>query len=300
MELRHLRYLRSVVRLGGVGRAAEHEHVSQPSISKQLRLLEREVGVRLFDRAGRNLVPTRAALLLAEAAERILDDLATTLSAARSLGEGLRGELRICATETVTGSLLPSVLAGLRERGPELQLMVEMHGTDEAVQRLLADEFDIAVVVLPLADSRLEQGVVFEEAIRLVAPASHPWAGRGTVALTDALTEPSLLLSMHGRGLRALLEREAQARGLTLHSPVEMRSQQALLGLVAAGAGICFAPVLSLGSGGKGMVALALEPPLTRQIGWAVRRGRYLSPAGRTFLDLLQQHAAGLDTLSRA
>src|SRR5579883_2466703 len=106
MELRQLDYLRSVVRLGGVSRAAEHEHVSQPSISKQVRLLERELGVALLHRVGRRVVPTEAGLLLAACAERMRDDLAATLDTLQALRTGLLGELRLCATETVLDNLL--------------------------------------------------------------------------------------------------------------------------------------------------------------------------------------------------
>jgi len=100
MELHQLRYLRAVVRAGGVTRAAEAEHVAQPSISKQIRVLESELGTPLFHRVGRGVLPTDAGLLLAECAERMLDDLAATTSAiaglrAAKLYEGvvLRGNL---------------------------------------------------------------------------------------------------------------------------------------------------------------------------------------------------------------
>lgn len=79
MELHHLRYLRSVVRTGSVTAAAEAEFVAQPSVSKQLRLLERELGVPLFHRVGRKVVPTDAAFALASLADRVFDDIASTL-----------------------------------------------------------------------------------------------------------------------------------------------------------------------------------------------------------------------------
>lgn len=290
MELHQLDYLRAVVRAGSVTRAAAEAHVSQPSISKQIKLLERELGVALFQRAGRRVVPTEAGLLLAECAERVFDDLASTAAALAQLAGAVRGSLKVCATETVTDNLLPPALAALRRERPEVHVTVEMVGTDAAIEKVLAGEVDFALVVLPLADSRLDMHPLFEEEILLAVPAGHPWGDRGSVELAEALTAPGLLLSMPGHGLRAQLEREAQALGLRLDGSLDLRSQRALLELVACGAGVCFAPHMSLGAwehGGR-LVALTLRPRLTRRIGWVARRGRRPSPLAATFLDLLR------------
>jgi DNA-binding transcriptional LysR family regulator len=81
MELHQLRYLRAVIRTGSVTLAAEAEHVAQPSVSKQMRLLERELGVPLFHRVGRRVIPTEAAIELADCADRVFDDLSATAAA---------------------------------------------------------------------------------------------------------------------------------------------------------------------------------------------------------------------------
>ena len=87
------------------------EHVAQPSISKQLRLLERELGTPLFHRVGRRVVPTEAALKLADCADRVFDDLAATASLIADPGSAVGGTLRLCATETLTDHLLPAALS---------------------------------------------------------------------------------------------------------------------------------------------------------------------------------------------
>jgi len=267
MELHQLRCLRSVIRSGSVTRAAELEHVSQPSISKQIKLLEQELGIALFQRVGRRVVPTQAGSLLAECAERIFDDLAATVLTLAELRTSLRGQVRLCATETVTDNRLPGVLAELRAHSPEAQISVEMLGTEDAVARLLDDTLDLAIVVLPLADSRLYVEPLFEEEILLAVPRDHAWAGLRRAALDEALVEPRLLLSMPGHGLRAQLEREAQARGLVLHSRIDLRSQRALLELVARGAGVAFAPAMSIEDFSGRVATLPLRPRLTRRIG---------------------------------
>ena len=289
MELHQLRYVRAVVRSGSVTRASELEHVSQPSISKQIKLLERELGVALFHRVGRRVVATEAGSLLSESAERVFDEIGAATDALAQLRSSLRGSLRVCATETLTDNLLPPVLARLRSQNPAIHLNIEMLGTDDSVARILADEVDLALVVLPLADSRLEIQALFEEEIWFAVPLDHPWAGLASVDLAAALAEPDLLLSMPGHGLRAQLEREAQARGLALQSRIDLRSQHALLNLVVFGAGVAFAPRMSVEGYANRLAILQLSPPLTRQIGCAVRRGRRLPPIAHALLTLVRE-----------
>jgi DNA-binding transcriptional LysR family regulator len=292
MQLHQLDYLRAVVRTGSVTRAADAVNVAQPSVSKQLKLLEREIGVPLFHRIGRRIQPTDAAILLAACAERVFDDLAATVDAIAQTASSLRGTLRLCATETVTDFLLPPALTELRRQRPGVQISVEMLGTDDAVEQVLEGVVDLAFVVLPLADSRLDIHLLMEEDIFLALPATHPWAERERVDLADALADPGLLLSMPGHGLRAQLEEEAQARGLRLESRLDLRSQHALLTMVDCGAGITFVPAISAVPR-EGVVIRALRPRLTRQIGWITRRGRRLPPIAGLLLDLLT--TSGLD-----
>lgn len=288
MELHQLRYLRAVVRAGSVTRAAESEHVAQPSVSKQLRLLEREVGVPLFHRVGRRVVPTEAAHALADCADRIFDDIASTLA-------GLSGadgpsSLRICATETVTDNLLPLALTVLHSRYPEARVRVEMLGTDDGIARVLADEVDFAIVVLPLVDSRLDIHPIVDEELLLAVPPCHPFADCDAVSLDEALSDPGLLLSMPGHGLRALVEAGAASAGIALSPRIELRSQQALLAMVAAGGGIAFAPAMSVRSAGT-VVSVPLNPPQRRQLGWVRRKGRHVPPIGMRLLELLGEPA---------
>ena len=286
MELHHLRYLRAVVRTGSVTAAAEAEYVAQPSVSKQLRALERELGVPLFHRVGRKVVPTDAAVALADCADRVFDEIAATLAAVSGPDSALGGSLRMCATETVTDNLLPPALAELRLRYPRCHILVEMLGTDDAIERILADEFDLAIVVLPLFDSRLEVQPLLTEEILLAVGRDHRWAREGRVALRDALAEPNLLLSMPGLGLRAMVDEAARDAGIELQTTFEIRSQQAILALVASGGGIALSPRMSV-EGRDDVVALALDPPLQREVGWIRRKGPHLPRIAEELLDLL-------------
>lgn len=289
MELQHLAYVRAVVQAGSVTRAAESLNVGQPSVSKAIRTLEQGLGVPLFHRVGRRLLPTEAGALLAECAGRVLDDIAATTDALADVATSARGALRLCATETVADELLPPAIASLRGHFPNVFLSVEMTGTDDAIARVLADAVDLAFVPLPLADSRLEIRELGEDEIVLVLPRGHPLAARERAPLADALREPTLLLSMPGHGLRAQIEQEAQAHGVSLGGTVELRSQRALLNLVACGAGVTFAPWLSARAATGPLLSRRLTPRIARRLGWVTRKGRHVPPVALLLADLVRE-----------
>jgi DNA-binding transcriptional LysR family regulator len=218
----------------------------------------------------------------------VLDDIAATAAALAGPDSKLGGSVRVCATETLVNFLLPAALSRLRRELPTASVRVEMLGTAEVVARVLADEVDLGLLPLPLVDSRLEVQHLLSEDILAVLPLEHRWADRQRIDLALLLGAPDLLLSMPGMGLRAQLDAAAQALGIQVHGPIEIRSQQALLTLVAAGSGVSLAPAMSL-SGRLDVRALPLEPALRREIVWIRRRGRHISAAGRRLIGFLSE-----------
>jgi DNA-binding transcriptional LysR family regulator len=163
-----------------------------------------------------------------------------------------------------------------------------MLGTDDAVAQVLANEVDLAIVALPLADTRLEVKVLFEEDVLLAVPPNHPWSNRAFVTMHEVLKAPDLLLSMPGHGLRALVDEASQRLAIRPVQGLELRSQAALLAMVSEGGGIAFAPRMTL-SGREDIVPLQLLPGLTRQVGWTRRQGRHLPAIGAELLRLLSE-----------
>ena len=194
--------------------------------------------------------------------------------------------MRVCATETLVNFLLPAALSRLRHELPAASVRVEMLGTADVVAHVLTDEVDFGLLPLPLVDSRVEVQHLLAEDILAVVPPTHAWASRQRIDLAALIGAPDLLLSMPGMGLRAQLDTAAHSLGVVVSGSIEIRSQQALLTLVAAGSGVALAPAMCL-AGRRDVRGLPIEPPMRREIVWIRRRGRHISAPGMRLLDLL-------------
>lgn len=284
MELSQLRYLRAIAHTGTFTAAAEAEGVAQPAVSKQIKLLERELGVALFERRARRVHVTQAGRVALHHAERALSSLDDMRRELVDLAGLARGRLRVCATETVMDYLLPAALADLHGRFPGMEVSAEMLGTDDAVALLLADEADVAIVALPLSHPELEIGTLFIEDVVLLAPRNDGLREVDRVALGD-LRDREFVLSMPGHGLRAIVEAACARAGFVPKAKLEVRSQEAIIRLVERGAGLAFAPRLCMQGAARAVHVCAIsDPPLRRRVGWAQRLGRHESRAVGEFL----------------
>ncbi|QSS88976.1 LysR family transcriptional regulator, partial [Streptomyces sp. M54] len=143
VELRHLRYLLAVAEHGNFTRAAEELHISQPTLSQQIKQLERTVGVQLLDRTGRRVRLTDAGAVYTDHAGRALRDLAAGERAVHDVQNLSRGHLRLGATPTFTAYLLGPLVAGLHARHPGIGLTLTEMPQDRIEAALLADDLDL-------------------------------------------------------------------------------------------------------------------------------------------------------------
>jgi LysR family hydrogen peroxide-inducible transcriptional activator len=230
---------------GNFRRAAAACHVAQPSLSAQVAQAERALGVRLFERDRRHVLPTPAAeALLARARSLVLaaDDLVV---AAGRLGDPLAGTLRIGVIPTIAPYLLPRIAPALRRSHPKLVVGWHEDRTAELASRLREGRLDAALVALEAPLGELERVPIGDDPFLLCAPRGHPLAaGRGPLPVS-ALAGADVLVLDEGHCLREqALEvcssgraREAQYRATSLATLVQM---------VAAGAGVTLLPQLAL------------------------------------------------------
>lgn len=179
LDTRSLELLEAVAAHGTLTAASHRLHVSQPALSQRLSGLEARVGLRLFDRQGRRLVPTMAGRRLLQTTAVVLAELRAAAHDLDDLRHGRNGVLRITSQCSTNYQWLPPVIAGYAETWPGVEVRVEAVAGDEPVTALLADEIDVAIVVK--ADRRNEALALtplFEDAMVAVVRADHPWAAR--------------------------------------------------------------------------------------------------------------------------
>ncbi|MET9881897.1 LysR family transcriptional regulator [Streptomyces sp. NPDC006430] len=186
VDLRDLELLAATAEAGSLTAAAEQLYVSQPALSQRLTRLEDRLGMRLFDRVGRRLVPNAAGRRMLVAAHRILGELDSATRELHDMRDGRDRRVRFAAQCSTTFPWLPPVLRAFRARHPEAEVRIETVADDAPITALLADLVDVALVTKPdLQMDRVDLIQLFEDEMVAVVPAAHPWASRRHVTAAD-------------------------------------------------------------------------------------------------------------------
>jgi DNA-binding transcriptional LysR family regulator len=241
MELGQLRSFVVVAEELHFRRAADRLHLAQPSVSKQIRTLEAELGVKLFDRNRRGATLTAAGEALLPEARDLLARADQAAANTRATGTGQRGRLRLSLTRSLTGGIAGAILDEYRARYPEVQIELGVGNTMLHVEQLHAGDIDVGFVRPPLADPGLEELQLGREPMVCVLPKGHPLTKRRRVRPEDLRDEPLVWWpESHGPGAWREVRREVYGdppwRPIARTEPEEERIVHA----VAEGAGISF------------------------------------------------------------
>jgi LysR family hydrogen peroxide-inducible transcriptional activator len=288
MELHQLRYFCAVVETGSFSRAAEHSHVSQPSLSQQILKLEAELGARLFDRLGRSVRLTEVGKTFLPRARAVLHELEAARGDVVESKDSVSGPVTVGVIPTVAPYFLPAVLAAFSKRFPESAVTVVEEITAALLERLRAGTIDIAVLALPIRGHEFESVPLLTESLFAALPKRHPLCRRTAIALRDLRKEPFLLL----RDGHCFRENAIAACDRARVSPqVVFESGQfsSLLGLVGAGVGVSLVPAMAVDRRSQVRFVRISDPTATRTIGALTLRGRSLSRAHHAFLSSLRQ-----------
>ena len=242
--MRDLTYIVAVAEERHFGRAAEQCHVSQPALSAQVRKIERVIGAKIFERNRRRVLLTEAGERLVEQIRVVLQEADRIGDLARSSGDVLSGPFRLGLILTLGPYLLPHLLAPLRERYPDVELILTEGLTEQLLDALRAGRLD-AVLLAPLPDaSGIEIEVLFFESFLLAAPRSHPLASKSPLTVEDLKREEMVLLT-DGHCLRdqALQFCPSERSG---KERLQTAGLETLRHLVASGAGYSLVPRLAV------------------------------------------------------
>ncbi len=237
LNLHHLRVFAAVAERGGFSRAAVALRLSQPAVSKSVGELEREVGLALFDRAGRTPRLTEAGSALFVRARELfgVERLAEEeIGALRGLERGL---LRVGASTTIATYFLPRLLARFHNEHPGVALRVVSANTRAVARRLLEGRLDIALVEGPVMHDRISIVAWREDELVLIAPATHRLVRRRRVVAADLVGE-QFILREPGSGTRVVAEAALSEQGIHPSAAVQLGSTEAIKQAVAAGLGV--------------------------------------------------------------
>lgn len=245
MNLRDLKYLLALADHKHFGRAASACFVSQPTLSTQIRKLEDELGVALVERAPRKVMLTPAGRDAAERARRIVAEVEQMKEAARRSQNPEAGTVRLGVFPTLGPYLLPHVVPRIRQRFPQLELLLVEEKTEVILRQLREGRLDAGILALPLHDDQLHAEFLFEEPFLLAVPEPHPLAGHGSLRMQDIAHE-SLLLLEDGHCLRDQALDVCRLAGAGEKTGFRATSLETLRQMVAAHVGLTLLPVLAV------------------------------------------------------
>jgi len=241
LENYRVQVFRAVAELASFRRAAEQLHISQPSVSQHVQLLEEELGVRLLDRGSSGIRITAAGeqvLNFARRSARLSQQVLTAL--ARLEGQP-GGELKLAASTTVAQYLLPRILGRFLKENPRIQLSVKSGNTEQVTIWVLDGEAELGLIEGPPTHKEISVEHFLEDRLPLIVPRGHAWAaGQMTLA---ALESAPLLMREQGSGTRRVIERALRRAGLRLsrlNIAMELDSTEAIVSGVEAGLGVGF------------------------------------------------------------
>lgn len=280
MDTRQLEMFRAVAEEGAFTAAAQRLHVSQSAVSRQLKLLEEELGTLLFHRTARGVTLTPQGELLVAAANRIsreMDDVIAQISETQTLQRGL---LTLGGGMTVCLYILPKLLRKFRAQFKQIDLRVITGSTDLILRQLRSREIDIALLTLPIVAADLEVKPVLKEEMVVVMAGRHPLA-RDRHVDPRALARHPLILFERGSNTRKVVDEFFLDQQIPVNVVMETENIEIIKSMVASGLGVTVVPYAAIAHDRSGRFAWSRlrGHHLYRETGWVYPKADYLPRA---------------------
>jgi LysR family cyn operon transcriptional activator len=286
MLLRHVRYFLAVAEHGNFTHAAEALHVSQPTLSQQIRQLEQTLRVQLLDRSGRRIQLTDSGAAYLRYARPALQDLDAGKRAIHDVQDLSRGSLRVAMTPTFTAYLIGPLVEKFSNRYPNITLTIQEMAQERMEALLNEDDLDVGIAFKETLSSDIEAESLVAEALALMVGKSHPHARRrGSLKLRDFEREKLVLLNKEF-ATRHYIARYCRQHGVTRQIAIEVNSISAAVEIVRRGRLATLLPT-AIARENTELCAVKLEPALPPRIPALLqRKGAYRSAAARAFVEL--------------
>jgi LysR family cyn operon transcriptional activator len=292
VELRHLQYFLKITDTGGFTGAAAALRVTQPTLSHQIKQLEREVGAPLFDRFGRRIRLTEPGRVLESYARRALKEIDSGLNALAELDGLLRGKLALGVFRSFSSSLLPRVLAQYTRRYPGVRVAVRQLSLRDIERELVEGGLHMGIAYLPATSERVVTEPLFEVPLVLVANREHPLSGRRRVRVRELDGQPLVLLSEE-YPLRRQIERSFARHRVNPNIVMEMNSNEAVLSTVRHGPLATILTARDVSSAGNLRVVGLADRGLRRTAAIFWSRDSHQPGAARAMAQMVKEAYAG-------
>lgn len=301
VSLRQLRVFEAVARHNSYTRAAEELHLSQPAVSMQVRQLEDEIGLPLFERLGKQVVVTEAGREVFHYSRAIGQSLREMEEVLESLKGVSRGTLCIAVASTVN-YFAPRLMAIFQQRHPGIGLRLDVTNRESLVQMLDSNSVDLVLMGVPPRNVEVEAEAFMDNPLVVIAPPDHPLAGERGIPLAR-LAEETFVMREEGSGTRQAMERFFSERGQEIRHGMQMTRNEAVKQAVRSGLGLSVVSLhtIELELETRRLVTLDVEGfPDRRQWYLVYRRGKRLSPAAGAFREFVLSEAARIALPNRS
>ena len=269
MNIRDLKYFVAVAETEHFSKAADQCFVSQPTLSMQLKKLEAELNVQLFERTSKRVLITDVGKKILEKAQHILNDIDVLKQIAEMAQDAYSGRIRIGIIPTMGPYLLPCLMPKIQEKYPNLELILYEDKTEIILEKLRQGALDTIILALPIEDQGLVTKKLFIEPFYAAIPKAHQLAKKKILAITD-LENENLLLLGEGHCFREQALAACRFSGAHLKSGFQATSLETLRHMVAAGVGVTLLPQMMVDTIPKDtdIVILPFSDPVpSRQVG---------------------------------
>ena len=243
MELRHLRYFLAVAQTLNFTKAAEHLHMAQPPLSRQIRELEDELGVELFDRRGKRVTLSSAGMVFADRAQRILASADAAVIDSQRAARGEIGRLAVGFFEHIAYTLLPALIREFQQRFPDVSIELRWFTAAEQFNALARGEVDVAFVRAVPPDTELRSTMILREPFVVALAKDNPLATKRTISIVDCANMRVINYRKDvAPDYHAIINQLCALGGFSPSPLFEMGQIYASLGLVSSGFGIALVP----------------------------------------------------------
>ncbi|MHB1300667.1 MAG: LysR substrate-binding domain-containing protein [Burkholderiales bacterium] len=291
VTMRQLQVFEAVARLKSYSRAAEEIHVAQPTVSKQIKLLQEEIGLPLIELIGKKVFLTQAGEELYSTCSAWLDSWGRFEQTIADLKGLKQGRLSIAAV-TTTKYFMPRILGPFCSRYPGIDISLEVVNRDRLLERMAQNQDDLYVMGIPPEDIASQSEPFLDNPLVVLAPQFHPLAAKQHIQFSEIAGE-QFILREHGSGTRLAIEKVFKERGFPLRVKMELGSNEAIKQAVAGGLGLAVLSksTLNLDASQRDITILDVDGFPIKRSWYLVRsKDKQLSVVARTFMEFLKQH----------